>query len=97
MSQGKYSPNMPNPNGKDFGFNCFGMPPHQWNFNVENAGVEYDHQNMMGGFDCYGFDSYGYSAFNEDGTYAGDGDGVDRNGITADEYMQMSIEEYQSC
>jgi hypothetical protein len=97
MSQGKYSPCMPNPNGRNFEFNCFGMTPQPWTPELRATGMEYDEQNMAGNYDSDGFDSYGYSAFNDDGTYAGSGAGIDRDNTTEMEYSQMSIEEYQSC
>ena len=43
----------------------------------------------MDGYDEEGFDSYGYSDFLADGTYVGYGQGIDRNGITEDEYLVM--------
>ena len=47
-------------------------------------------------YDAEGYDSYGYSCWSADGTYAGIGDGIDRNGITEFEYLMMDNEEYNS-
>lgn len=85
MSRGKYSP--ATSTNTDFRYNCYGeLPPETW--------AEYDEKIHFGNYDSEGFDSYGYSAFYSDGSYAGVGSGVDRNGITEYEYLCMSEEEF---
>ena len=88
MSRGKYSPTVCGrrdpPNA--FSFNCYGKVP------AENVG-EYDEKTMFADYDSEGYDRYGYSAFDADGNYRFGG-GVDRNGITEDQYLIMSDEEF---
>lgn len=97
MSQGKYSPNYPR-NNREFNCNCHGQKPLDWEGTDAAliSGNKYDSKTMFGGFDPEGYDSYGYSSFGEDGIYVGIGEGVDRNGITSDEYQVMSTDEYNS-
>lgn len=89
MSRGKYSPNLPRKAEEDFGFNCYKQRPAPW-------AQPYDEKTMFANYDAEGFDSYGYSAFNADGSYAGIGSGVDRNGITEHEYLCMSDEDFEA-
>lgn len=92
MSQGKYSPNLPQ--GFNFILNCFGKVPAPWTKELEASGVKYDEKTMFGNYDDQGFDRYGYSAFDSNGNYAGIGDGVDRNGLTEHDYLVMDSDEY---
>jgi len=91
MSRGKYSPNYPY--NKDYRFNAKGELPVPYHL-IGNQTV-YDEETMNSDHDDEGFDRYGYSAYDEDGTYVGIGDGVDRNGYTEFEYLTMSEEEFQ--
>ena len=54
----------------------------------------YDQRVHFGDYDSDGFDRYGYSAFLKDGTFIGLGQGIDRAGITEDEYLAMTDEEF---
>lgn len=93
MSQGKYSPNYPHPSSFDgFEFNCFGNVPAKWDMDVAKY-TEYDQKTMFPGYDSEGFDSYGYSAFDVDGNYDF-GSGVDRNGMTEQDYLVMDPDEF---
>ena len=98
MSQGKYSPTVYNRGGNSgsYTFNCYGQVPAAWNSDNWNSD-NYDEKTMFGNYDSEGYDSYGYSAFYADGTYAGVGGGIDRNGITELEYLTMSSEEFADC
>jgi hypothetical protein len=86
MSRGKYSPVWVE---KPCIFNCYGEVPVPWTKAVAEAGGTYDEKTMFGNYDDEGYDSYGYSCFNSDGEYVGIGDGVDRNGYTELDYLQM--------
>lgn len=98
MSQGKYSPAvLRNTKPSNYTFNCFGMPPAPWTAEMAAANEEYDAKTMFGCFDADGYDSYGYSCFDENGHYVGDGNGIDRNGYTEDEYASMTMQEYIDC
>lgn len=90
MSRGKYSPWCYDNNQADteYKFNCYGETPVEWN--KEN----YDEKLMFDNYDSEGFDSYGYSAFEEDGTYAGAGSGIDRYGYTENDYLCMSDDKF---
>lgn len=96
MSKGKYSPTVYYRKDKDepFDKNCYGQPCVEWSQAVEDSGVVYNEKTMFGNYDSQGFDSYGYSAFDEDGYYVGVGNGVDRNGYTEHDYLEMSDEEF---
>lgn len=87
MSQGKYSPNLPN--SGPFIYNCHGQIPPQF-FSKE----EYDEKVHFANYDSSGYDMYGYSCFDSNGNYVGTGRGVDRNGKTELEYMSMSEDEF---
>lgn len=54
----------------------------------------YNVKTMYGCYDNEGFDSYGYSAFDKNGTYMGIGEGIDRNGLTEQDYLVMDSEEF---
>lgn len=93
MSQGKYSPNYPQPSDFDgFEFNCFGNVPAKWDMDVAKY-TEFDEKTMFVGYDSEGFDRYGYSAFDADGNYDF-GSGVDRNGMTESQYSYMDPDEF---
>lgn len=49
--------------------------------------TEYDEETMFGDYDAEGFDSYGYSAYDKDGMFVGTGNGVDRLGCYAEDYI----------
>lgn len=93
MSRGKYSPAIPNKAaGRGFPAYCYNadkqIPPETW------AEGEYDTRLHMGNYDEDGFDYYGYSAFDDNGEYVGIGEGIDRNGYTEQDYMDMSDDEF---
>lgn len=90
MGTGKYSPLCPHANkpGWDmFKFNCYGEIPELWNQEKHDSGVVYNEKTMFDNYDSEGFDSYGYSAFDLDGNYVGDGNGIDRYGYTEMDYL----------
>lgn len=91
MSRGKYSPNCPNkPNGYVFYFNAKGeLPPH-----YDPAVDTYNEELHFGNYDEDGFDSYGYSAYDNNGNFVRPGRGVDRNGYTEMDYLEMTDEEF---
>ena len=94
MSQGKYSPALSTKDAKrPHTAYCYNadrqIPPATWNDG------EYNQITHFANYDADGYDSYGYSAFYEDGTYAGIGEGVDRNGYTEMDYMSMSDDEFE--
>jgi len=94
MGVGKYSPILPHANtGYDYRYNCYGKEPAPWSSELEAAGVEYDAKTMFGDYDSEGYDSYGYSCFDADGQYVGLGYGVDRAGMTEDDYAAEHLEE----
>lgn len=99
MSKGKYSPTVYRMNQDrelvKYDRNCYGQLPAEWSKKVADSGVTYDEKTMFGIYDEDGYDSYGYSAFYADGTYAGVGNGVDRLGFTAFDYITMSDEEFE--
>lgn len=84
MSRGKYSPNLPKANCliEDFKFNSKGEMPTDY-----EIGMTYDTEIHGCGFGADGFDMYGYSSYDETGKFVGDGEGIDRNGYTSDDYM----------
>ena len=85
MSRGKYSPAWVN---KECIFNAYGKTPVPCN-------EEYDEKTMFADYDDEGYDGYGYSTFNAEGEYVGIGRGIDRNGYTETEYLQMSDHEWE--
>lgn len=92
MAQGKYSPVLPTSHQPPefFQFNAYGKEPAPW------SKESYDEKTMLGHYDSEGFDMYGYSAWHADGTYAGIGAGVDRQGKTEMDYLCMTEEEFES-
>lgn len=94
MSQGKYSPVLPNTDPDAFTFNCYGKTPAPWSKEIAASGVEYDEKTMFGNYDSEGFDSYGYSCFDAAGNYLGIGSGIDRLGYTELEYLSMDSDEF---
>ena len=94
MPKGKYSPTVYRMNfaHTSFDYNAKGeIPPSTW------GDGEYDEEIHFADYDECGFDSYGYSAYDANGRYVGIGMGVDRNGITEQEYSCMSDEEFDAC
>ena len=94
MSQGKYSPSLPNLGEECFVFNCYKQEPTPWTAELQASGVVYDEKSMFGNYDSEGFDRYGYSAFDAEGNYVGIGDGIDRLGYTEFEYLCMDPEDF---
>ena len=90
MSQGKYSPNLPNRNEEDFIYNCYGKLP------TPCSKDQYDEKTMFPNYDSEGFDRYGYSCFDSNGNYVGIGCGVDRNGYTEFQYLVMTPEQFEN-
>lgn len=88
MGKGKYSPCYPNCDS-DFLRNCFGDVVED--FLPEDYNEIYHFES----YDEQGFDSYGYSAFDKNGEYVGIGQGVDRLGYTEDDYILMTVEEFE--
>lgn len=94
MSQGKYSPSLTRDHCN-----------RPWSAYVYNAdrgvapdyvkGEVFDPRLHTGSYDEEGYDRYGYSAFLSDGTFVGEGYGIDRFGYTEDEYSNMTIEQFQ--
>ena len=94
MSRGKYSPTCPHANtGYEMKYTCYGKIPEPYNGDPST----FDTKIHMDGYDEEGFDSYGYSDFLADGTYVGYGQGIDRNGITEDEYLVMDDDTFLYC
>ena len=89
MSKGKYSPTVYSANPVDFIYNARGETPVEWN--REN---DYDPETMSNCYDSKGFNWYGYSAYSQDGTFVGYGNGIGRYGYTANDYRNMSDEEF---
>lgn len=87
MSRGKYSPNCPS--GKQYIYNCYGKVPAPYNGDKST----WDEKTMFADYDDEGFDRYGYSAFSADGTYVF-GAGIDREGFTENDYLQMDDDEF---
>lgn len=92
MSRGKYSPTVYTHNHQgdcaQYKYNAKGEMP------VPFDGGQYNEETMSDDYDSEGFDSYGYSAYSQDGTFVGSCYGIDRNGYTEDDYMNMSDEEF---
>ena len=93
MSQGKYSPTFTREMAnRPYTAYCNNadrqIPPTTWNDG------EYDERTHFDNYDENGYDSYGYSAFLEDGTFIGLGQGIDRNGYTEMDYLSMTTDEY---
>jgi hypothetical protein len=98
MSQGKYSPTAYyDKTVREFIYNAKGEVPAPWNTEVAASGVKYDEETMFGDYDSEGFDGYGYSAYDEDGTFVGLGQGVDRIGYTEHEYLCMSADDFEAA
>ncbi len=91
MAKGKYNPTMYTRDMcVEYIYNAKGeITPATW------ADSECSEEIHFGDYDSEGFDSYGYSAYDADGKFVGLGRGVDRNGITEDQYSCMSDEEYE--
>jgi hypothetical protein len=94
MSQGKYSPRLPNCN-KDFDyykFNARGELPPPYDHETDTWNEELH----FGDYDEEGFDRYGYSAYDSDGKFVGLGQGIDRNGLSEMDYLSMTAEEFNN-
>ena len=90
MSKGKYSPTVYTHKHvcTQYKYNAKGEMPVQFDRD------QYNEETMYDNYDSEGFDSYGYSAYSQDGTFVGSCYGIDRNGYTEDDYMNMSDEEF---
>ena len=91
MSKGKYSPTVyrMDTSNTQYIYNAKGeIPPAYTN-------DEYQSELHFADYDAEGFDSYGYSGYDADGVFVGYGSGVDRNGITEDQYSAMSDDEFE--
>jgi hypothetical protein len=84
MSIAKYSPCIIVKS--EYIYNAYGKPPVEWTLDMKNSGQTYDVKTMFADYDIDGYDRYGYSAFSNTGEYVGIGKGVDRNGMTEDDY-----------
>lgn len=91
MSRGKYSPICPKNGDYDFKFNCYGKEPE-----IRLDDEPFDEKRHFANYDDEGFDRYGYSSFDSDGNYVGIGNGIDRQGYTELDYLQMDDEEFDS-
>jgi hypothetical protein len=92
MSRGKYSPVCPHANKNyDFKYNAKGEIPSEF------ISGEYDEETMFANYDSDGYDSYGYSAYDEYKNFDGVGNGVDRNGYTEYDYLDMTDDEFYNC
>ena len=90
MSRGKYSLAYKHwPDGYEFKYTVDGRLPEPWTKEMIAAGATFDPRIHMDGCDEEGYDRYGYSAFDADGNYVGDGDGVDRAGWTEMDYLTL--------
>lgn len=95
MGVGKYSPNCPHANTDyNFKYNCYGKEPIEWNNSVKDSGISFDEKTMFYQYDDEGFDSYGYSAFDINGNYVGVNCGVDRNGMTENDYRDQHVQDW---
>jgi len=99
MSKGKYSPAL---SFKDanrpytaYCYNADRQCPPEWTLEMKERGEIYDERIYFGNYDENGYDSYGYSAFLEDGTFIGLGQGIDRWGYTEDDYISMSDDHFE--
>lgn len=91
MAKNKFSPACKNQPRSAYIYNAFGeVPVFRASGEIFNEKIHY------GIYDVDGYDRYGYSAWNKDGTYAGDGRGIDRNGYTEDQYLCMADDEFNS-
>lgn len=88
--KGKYSPNLPTADKpyEYFDRNAYGHIPPVFNPDKD----EWNEALHFVNYDPDGYDWYGYSAFDDDGDY-GEG-GIDRNGVTEEEYMLMDDDEF---
>lgn len=92
MSQGKWSPTLSKI--RDRGpliYNARGElpPPIQ-------PGEEFSNELHRSDCDSRGCDIYGYSAYDAEGCFVGIGEGVDRDGYTEMDYLNMSDEEWDA-
>lgn len=99
MSKGKYSPSLTRAHcARPYSAYCYNADkqiPPEWTIAMRDAGVHFDTRLYMGSYDDEGYDSYGYSAFDSDGNYVGEQNGIDRWGYTEMEYLCMSDEEFE--
>lgn len=88
MSYGKYSPTLIK-KGPHI-YNAYGKIPEDYDHTID----KFDEKIHLANYDEDGYDRYGYSAFHADGSYAGIGDGIDRDGYTENEYLREYTENY---
>jgi hypothetical protein len=90
MSKGKYSPAWKKQPDGAFIYNAVGEVPPKY-----TPGKDvFDEKVHFANYDEDGYDSYGYSAWFEDGTFIGTGQGIDRNGYTENDYLNMTDDEF---
>lgn len=98
MSKGKYSPSITRAHTdrsfESFCYNANGNLSPEWKKEMYERGEIYDSRIYFDNYDEEGYDSYGYSAFDVDGNYVGDGNGVDRWGYTEMQYLEMNDEDF---
>jgi hypothetical protein len=89
MARGKYSvlAHKKWSDGYEFKFNAYGKKPEPWTYGQLDSRQEYNPLTMFPMYDEEGYDRYGYSAFDREGNYVGDGEGVDRAGWTEEDYL----------
>jgi hypothetical protein len=92
MSRGKYSPNCPHASDRNYKyeFDCYGKLPDPWKGRDNEPDRTYDSKTMFGDFDSEGYDSYGYSCFDVNKNYVGSGAGIDREGWSEMDYLQLN-------
>lgn len=99
MSKGKYSPSLTRAHCdrgyEAYCYNADKQIPLEWNLEMRDAGMEFDARLYMASYDDEGYDRYGYSAFDADGNYVGECNGIDRWGYTEMDYLSMSDEEFE--
>lgn len=90
MSKGKYSPTMYRiKDTEEYIYNAKGeLPP------LYTSTDEYNEEIHFADYDKDGFD--GYSVYDANGNFVGLGRGVDRNGVTEEQYSAMSDNEFNS-
>lgn len=96
MSKGKYSPALTREDVdrpySEYKYNADRQIPPPYDPEKDT----YDERTHFDNYDENGYDSYGYSAFLEDSTFVGLGQGIDRWGYTEDDYLTMS-DDYFEC
>lgn len=90
MSRGKYSLAYKHwPDDYEYKYTRDKKLPELWTKEMIDAGATFDPAIHCDGYDEEGYDRYGYSAYDEDGEFVGDGDGIDRAGWTEMDYLTL--------